>query len=247
MRGWLMDLGNTRLKLAALDAADVLGEVLAVPADDADAVQRLLDGIAHLPAPVWLASVATPAATERVQRALDIAGLPWRRVRTQAQAAGVTIAYADPEALGVDRFLAMVAARALRPRRARGSLVVGAGTALTVDLLDAHGRHIGGRIAPGLGVLREALHARVPHLPASGGAAVDFADATDAALASGTEAMLRGALADAVAAARQRLGRKPQLLLHGGDAAVLAADWPQALQRAHLVLEGLARVASQAG
>jgi type III pantothenate kinase len=248
MQGWLIDIGNTRLKLAALAAPGAPGEVLAIASDDADAMQRLVASIAVMPAPVWLASVAPPPTTARVQQALDEARLPWRRVRTQAACAGVRIAYADPEALGVDRFLALLAAHARRPRRAHGSLVVGVGTALTVDLLAADGQHLGGRIAPGRALQREALHARVPHLPGSGGEARDFADNTDDALASGVRGMLRGAIADAQAAARQRLGRRPHLVVHGGDAEAVASDFPDAEVRADLVLEGLAGyVAAEGG
>src|SRR3546814_4802894 len=58
-------------------------------------------------------------------------------------------------------------------------MVVGVGTALTVDWLDADGRHRGGRIAPSPTLMRDALHARAAQLPASGGRYVEFGDDTD--------------------------------------------------------------------
>ena len=67
------------------------------------------------------------------------------------------------------------------------ALVVAVGTALTIDLLDADGRHRGGRIAPSPALMREALHARATHLPVGGGTYAEFADDTEAALASGCE------------------------------------------------------------
>lgn len=66
-------------------------------------------------------------------------------------------------------------------------LVVGVGTALTIDPLDADGRHRGGRIAPSPRLMREALHARAAQLPVEGGRCAEFADDTDHALASGCE------------------------------------------------------------
>src|SRR3546814_7641358 len=51
--------------------------------------------------------------------------------RTQAALDGVRIAYAQPQRLGVDRFLALLAAHA---RSRQATLVVGVGTALTIDL-----------------------------------------------------------------------------------------------------------------
>ena len=70
---------------------------------------------------------------------------------------------------------------------ADAALVCGVGTALTIDLIDADGRHLGGRIAPSPTLMREVLHARAPQLPETGGDYVDFAADTEDALASGCE------------------------------------------------------------
>lgn len=61
--------------------------------------------------------------------------------------AGVTNSYSNPEELGVDRWLAMVAAW---NRVQATAMVVDAGTAITIDILDGRGRHVGGYIVPGL-------------------------------------------------------------------------------------------------
>src|SRR3546814_11073540 len=66
-----------------------------------------------------------------------------------------------PSRLGVDRFLALLGAHA---RGVGATMVVGVGTALTVDWLDADGRHRGGRIAPSPTLMRDALHARAARL-----------------------------------------------------------------------------------
>ena len=83
----------------------------------------------------FVASVAAPSLTsamlDQLQRRFEHVHV----VRTSAECAGVRIAYAKPEKFGVDRFLALLAAaKAQRP-----VLVVGVGTALTIDLLDADG------------------------------------------------------------------------------------------------------------
>jgi len=62
--------------------------------------------------------------------------------------------YAEPARLGVDRWLAMLGARCLFSGKL---LVVDAGTALTLDLLDEDNHHRGGYIVPGLTMAREAL------------------------------------------------------------------------------------------
>src|SRR3546814_20228982 len=72
-----------------------------------------------------------------------------------------TTLFRSPSRLGVDRFLALLGAHA---RGVGATMVVGVGTALTVDWLDADGRHRGGRIAPSPTLMRDALHARAARL-----------------------------------------------------------------------------------
>jgi len=62
--------------------------------------------------------------------------------------------YVDATRLGVDRWLAMLGARQLHRDNL---LVVDAGTALTLDLLDQNQQHRGGWIVPGLQLAQQAL------------------------------------------------------------------------------------------
>ncbi|HZH42777.1 MAG TPA: type III pantothenate kinase, partial [Lysobacter sp.] len=143
MDAWLFDLGNTRLKAAPLRADGRLGPVLALPWQDG--IEAGLSE--HLPARFEAAYVASVAGEPVRLALLDALTRRARRIslaRTQAAALGVRVAYAQPQRLGVDRFLALAAARA----RGGDALVCGVGTALTLDLLDADGRHHGGCIAP---------------------------------------------------------------------------------------------------
>src|SRR5260221_2473034 len=67
---------------------------------------------------------------------------------------GLTNGYLNPSLLGADRWLALIGAWTL----ARSALcVVDAGTAVKVDSVDASGQHLGGLIAPGIHMMREAL------------------------------------------------------------------------------------------
>lgn len=239
MTTWLFDLGNTRLKCAPLVDGRV-GEAIAIPHGEAD-----LGVLAEvLPARIDVAYVAS-VANERLHLALLQALVARSRrislARTQQAFAGVRIAYAQPHKLGVDRFLSMVAVHA---RFAEPVLLCAVGTALTLDLLDAQGRHHGGRIAPSPTLMRDALHERAPQLPASGGAYVEFAADTEDALASGCEGAALALIGASRAAAQARLGARPRLILHGGGATALAAYLPDATQFASPVLEGLAIWAS---
>lgn len=237
MSTWLLDLGNSRLKCAPLREGRI-GEVIAI---DHDGTAFAPGWEQRLPARFDVASVASVAAPALTVELLDALTRRCMRIslaRTQAAFDGVRIAYAQPSRLGVDRFLALLAARA---RAARPVLVVGAGTALTIDLLDADGLHRGGRIAPSPALMRAALHARAPQLPVEGGSWHEFADDTADALASGCDGAALGLIAGSLDAAAVLLGARPRLLLHGGGAGALLPHLGDAVHAPALVLEGLAR------
>ena len=59
---------------------------------------------------------------------------------------GVRNAYQAPGALGADRWLCLLAARHLV---AQDVIIVDAGSAITVDLMNSKGQHLGGAILPG--------------------------------------------------------------------------------------------------
>ncbi|HLS84381.1 MAG TPA: type III pantothenate kinase [Arenimonas sp.] len=236
---WLLDLGNTRLKLAAWDGHD-LGEVQALAHDSPDFRDGLQAWLALLQPGdhCWLASVAAPELAALVASALADHGCPARRVRTRPQCAGVTIAYPDPQRLGVDRFLALLAAHARGPGP---WLLVSAGSALTVDLLNADGRHHGGLIAPSPAHMRSALAARFPALAYAGGAVCDFGTDTADALAAGSLAAAAGLVERSHRRATGLLGAAPRVLVSGGDGEQLRSCLELASEPAPaLVLEGMA-------
>lgn len=236
MGDWLFDLGNTRLKCAPLLADGSLGEVTAAAHDGNDAA-LLLPILPAAGEVAYLASVAAPALTLDLLDALTHRFGRIAIARTQQRFGGVRVAYADPRKLGVDRFLALLAAH----ETGAHTLVVAIGTALTIDLLDAGGQHHGGRIAPSPSLMRAALHARAAQLPATGGRYAEFADDTETALASGCEGAALALVERSRQAATELLGSPPRMLLHGGGAAALLPHLPEAEHAPRLLLQGLAR------
>ena len=238
MSAWLFDLGNTRLKCAALAPGGGVGEVFALPHGETD-LGAALDAV--LPSSridvAHVASVADPSLRIALLTALADRSRRIELARTQRRFAGVEIAYPHPQRLGVDRFLALVAAH----HQARAPvLVCGVGTALTVDLVDGDGRHLGGRIAPSPTLMREVLHARAAHLPEEGGDYELFARDTDDALASGCLGAAVALIEQTQREALARVRTTPVLILHGGGAGALAAHLPDAVLHRSLVLDGLA-------
>lgn len=237
---WVFDLGNTRLKCAPLQDDDGVGEMIALAYRNSGIATVLFD--ASITGDVaYVATVAAPDATVALLDALTQRFMRISIARTQKTFADVRIAYDDPSALGVDRFLALLAARARHPHAV---LVVGVGTALTIDLLGADGRHHGGRIAPSPALMRDALHQRAAQLPSSGGAYSEFAADTSAALASGCEGAALALIERSANAAESVIGVAPALLLHGGGAQALLQHVSRAEFVPALVLEGLAQWAA---
>jgi type III pantothenate kinase len=75
-------------------------------------------------------------------------------VETSEHECGVTNGYNNPKQLGIDRWLALIAAHDL----AKGNLcVIDCGTAVTLDVLSETGHHLGGLIMPGTTMMYNAL------------------------------------------------------------------------------------------
>lgn len=239
----LIDLGNTRLKWRCDDGAAVL---------DAGAVvhrgRALNEALAALPATlprpavVWCGSVAGAEADAILDACVQARwSLRPRFAHASAAACGVRNAYAEPARMGVDRWLALIGAHALVPG---ASCVVDAGTAVTVDALDANGVHRGGTILPGLQLMRGTLYGntgRIPPepVPAADGLGCD----TAACVAAGVLHAVAGGIERSVASATAVLGAAPVCLLTGGDAPLLATVLHLDTRVVpDLVLDGLARL-----
>ncbi|MGQ0698097.1 MAG: type III pantothenate kinase [Panacagrimonas sp.] len=236
----LLDVGNTRLKWALSDGVQIAGGGAIVhQGKPAGALSSLM---LESPDAVWIASVAGPVH----ERALaDVCVARWSCTPlfaiTEAARDGLVNGYAEPLRLGVDRWLAMLAAWT----ETRGACVVAdAGTALTVDVIDTRGRHLGGIIAAGLQTSESAV------LGATRFPTRDTPLAAHAGLGLDTEACVRqGAMLSVLGAIDRAAAAVPtaRRLVAGGDAQTLlpflGAGWEH---RPELVFEGLLAVARSA-
>jgi type III pantothenate kinase len=155
-----------------------------------------------------------------------------------AQSCGVRNGYDEPAKLGVDRWLAVVAAYA---QSKAACCVVDCGTTITVDFVDQDGSHRGGFIVPGLHLMRNALASRSSALATAPSAWEHARSGTStlAAVHNGILAMALGFLRDIHQQDRQA-GRAVQWFLTGGDAVWLAPhlDW-ETRMLPDLVMDGL--------
>lgn len=230
----LLDVGNSRLKWAVADDAG-LGEGGAVEHGGNPAAAAATIGAARADA-IWVANVTGAALGDKLSAVLRTRYGPAPRfAAVQAEHAGLRAAYAEPQRLGIDRWLALLAAWS----EARGpACVVSAGTALTFDAVDGGGQHLGGVIAPGLLTMQQAVlgATRFPATGPAQGYTDGLSRDTDACVRQG--ALHAGAgLVERLAARYAQGGTR---LITGGDAARLLphldAGWTL---RPNLVMEGL--------
>jgi type III pantothenate kinase len=245
----LIDLGNSRLKWALWDGAQLhRGATLTHTRDNGDGVEFSVVW-KDVPAvdAIWVASVAANSLEQALAQSLNERFVaPVRHARSPAAACGVRNAYAAPARLGIDRFLGLVAAH----REFAGAAVVAScGTALTLDAVDGDGRHLGGLIAPAPPLMRQALLERTARLGELAAAPIaEFADTTAAAVESGTWLAAVALVERFARRAQAALGMTPTLILCGGGAKRLAPLLELEHRVEHdLVLRGLAQFADADG
>lgn len=237
-----LDVGNSSAKWRLVRGGEVVARGTYSHGDTASAEKMLA---CPAPGQIWVASVAPPEKESGLAALLASRWPvePWF-ARSERQSGELQNSYADPARMGVDRWLAMLGARA----RSRERLcVVDAGSALTIDLVAASGRHEGGYIIPGPALMERALLLDTGR--------VRFDEAADYALNPGTstaEAVRHGialAQAGAVALALERAGLEPSRLFFcgGGGNALMALLGGSGTLAPDLIFEGLEVMAGLRG
>jgi len=240
----LVDIGNSRIKWAFVDAARATPTLDGIGSSPLDALPAALSD--RTPTRIVYSNVASPTLAARALAPWP--AVPTEEFRSSATAGGVINGYRIPERLGTDRWAALIGAHALEAER--DLLVCTFGTATTVDLLmredDGRARFVGGMILPGVDTMRRSLARDTARLPLALGTPTDFATDTDDAIASGIAAAQVGAVERAIARARARSPRDGLLVLLSGGAAVQMASTSfstEARVEPDLVLRGLGVVA----
>lgn len=231
-----LDAGNTFIKWRLVEHDRVLARGRWPTAGFAAEALRALP---QSPQAVWLASVAGAAVDAALAAAVEqYWRLPLQQARTTAAAAGVRNSYADPARMGVDRWLAMLAAW---QRTADACWIVDCGSAITVDLLDDQGCHRGGYILPGLRLMQQSLLGSTAQVRVDRRVdqfAVAPGQDTSSAVAHGANLLLL-ALAQQLQRGIPGEINPRRVLVTGGDGARFAELLPEAELHPDLVLDGL--------
>lgn len=220
------DVGNSRIKWglcvrgAVIDGAGLSDDIEAWERQLADWRRRHPEmGTGPLR---WALASVMPARRERL--------VGWLRTRgdevltlDRAAVLPLRVGVEKPDAVGIDRLLDAVAARSRSP--GRPAILIDAGSAVTVDWLDADGAFQGGAIFPGVRLMAEALHAYTALLPlVTVTEPVPVMPGRDTAAAIG--AGIFGAVVGGIEALARQLAvlsdQPPVMYLTGGDAPLLA-------------------------
>lgn len=236
----LLDVGNTRIKWRVVQAAGTPAMAEgALGHAEVHGLQAIVAGFPALRRMVG-SNVAGASLGAALDGMLTTAGIAGRWVQAARDEHGVRNGYDRPAQLGTDRWAALIGARRLH---GGPCLVVSAGTATTVDHLDADGQFQGGLILPGIDLMRQSLASNTSGLRLEDGRVTPHPRNTADAIESGC------AMAQAGAVERMFGQLAPQedaLCVLTGGAAPRFADLLSVRTRAvpNLVLDGLAVIAA---
>jgi type III pantothenate kinase len=238
----LFDIGNTHTHLGLADGKRVLKQAdistLAWFGGGAAALVKKFVGRNKITGSVLCSVVprATPFVykTVRVLWQLDALELNAKTIR------GVGIDYPKPASIGGDRLANAVAAKFYFGAPV---VVVGFGTAVAFDIVNAQGNYIGGIIAPGLAAMTDYLHEKTALLPRIKIREIETAvgKSTEEAMLIGAVHGYRGLIRELIGELKRELGaKKLPVIATGGYAKLIAAKMPEIKAvEPLLTLEGL--------
>ena len=229
----LFDLGNSRIKWGWAEGGGILRHGSFRNTEDA-----LRQGVAAMELPDTLDQIAVSSVLHERRNRLFAEELQTRTGQTpwfahvSAAAHGVRNGYHDPAQLGVDRWLALIAAWRITQAAV---CVIDCGTTITVDWLDADGVHAGGLVIPGYRLMRDTTQRDTAQISLAAKTAEDGLPPGKDTTACVTHGCLRAIQAFLDSLPRIG-GAAPSYLITGGDAARLSASLELPAQEEPLLL-----------
>ena len=151
----VIDIGNTRTKLALFEGKDLFSESNI----DECSLTIVQDFVANQVISAAIISSVKKDDSELLSISDYYNGL----ILCEETSIPIKNQYKHPHTLGNDRLAAVVGAYFLFPKK--NVLVFDAGTCLTIDFITEKGEYIGGRVSPGIGMRYKALHTFTDRLP----------------------------------------------------------------------------------
>jgi len=242
----LVDIGNSRIKWALIDSGPIESHIFNRSKTGVKAsLNTHWKSLEEISA-IYVSNVAGEKIAEQLTEWTE---KQWQLtpsfIKSEHKRFGVTNAYAQAELLGIDRWLALIAAR---QHARQATCIIDCGTAITIDIVTKYGAHQGGMILPGLHLMREALTKNTSELNniAQENDFKTLAVNTQSAIQSGTLYTVTATLERIIDDLKQQFNNHIRFIISGGDAEQLKpllntpiAHYPD------IVLKGLAYYARQ--
>ncbi|MBU6955829.1 type III pantothenate kinase [Hahella sp. HN01] len=228
MRELDFDAGNSGLKWRLVESGRVLARGNVDYGSTAGKWGIPTEGVDR----ALVSSVASKEVNDFLRKVLkDIANVFW--AKTAPSYGRLINAYKDYATLGVDRWLALIAAYNKYPE---DLCVIDCGTAVTVDYVDRFGVHKGGYIAPGTALMLNALNVSTAALKGSYGVDSEIAPGC-----STRECIERGvfSMQKAFVLSVARKFAESRVVCTGGGVSALLGDDRAYVYIEELVLDGL--------
>jgi type III pantothenate kinase len=238
-----IDVGNSRLKWAQREK-NALSPIQAINYQSFDFIGILEQFWKDLTTPsnVYISNVGKPdlngLLSEWCEKVWDISPI---FAQTNKKNCDILNGYENIQTLGIDRWLALIGSK---PYLSENLCVVDCGTAVTIDVLQINGLHLGGLILAGLQTSRDALTQKAAALKN-----IQFnQDVKDLNLAKNTHDGIALGTIYAVAGCIEKVAATHQakVILTGGDAIFIIPHLKcHFLHLPDLVLQGLTRWADE--
>jgi len=213
-----VDIGNSRIKLAhghdpvvAYYLASMqLAEIIADYSHDRPAPRQII-----------VANVAGEQVANEFNNACrQVWGKSPDYIRVAREFRGVTNGYSDYKQLGVDRWLAIIAAWF---KYKTHLCVIDCGSAVTLDIVTASGQHVGGYIIPGPYLMQQALATNTSQLPVPGDSTATLAPGRTTAecIQNGTTLAVASFIENRLRSMTAKTGIKYECILTGGGAGAI--------------------------
>ena len=245
-----IDIGNSRIKWASWQAEKIIARgVSAYTAETAADVIDALFSVVEKPERIFLVCVAGEGVYPLVSQWVQARwGLDIERMKTEKQFANIINAYDDPEQHGADRWAGVVAGHASFP--GTSVCIISAGTAITFDLVDKSGQHLGGYIFPSYSTMHTALLAdttNVKSLPEVLYQDRGVPDNTDDAVNQGLHKLIQAGIRELCQLAHDKMDEPVQIVLTGGFAKNILGypGMPPMHHKPDLIMQGLYDIMKQ--
>jgi type III pantothenate kinase len=209
----LIDAGNTTVKLASVN---VNGEIERI------SIEQFLYSILMVEKVIY-ASVKNSPELEEIVEKCHKNNIYCQQITTSRVFEKIQCGYEVVENLGVDRWLAIIAARTIYSEN--NLIIVDAGTAITLDVCQGE-QHLGGWIAPGLKLMQESIVEKAPGVFSGSNTKTEiFGTNTPSALFHGCIYSLVGMIEKAeeqLKSIENRRSQPTKIILTGGDAGIIS-------------------------